>query len=76
MYFVLTLHVYINMVYASFSYSVKIYTRRTVFDFNFSHGILIMILMDHTHGPSVSKQIIRNTLLIVLKKLNLNLNSH
>ena len=46
---------------------IKSDTRGPVFDFNSNHRIL-MILIHHTHGLSVSKQIIWNVFLIVLRQ--------
>ena len=52
----------------SFSFSVKIDTRGQVVDFIFSHRILMLILMGYTQDPSISKQITRNTFVIVSKQ--------
>ena len=35
-----------------------------MFDFHFNHQILILILMDYIHGPSVSKEIICSTFFV------------
>ena len=47
------------------NYVVKTETRGSVFDFYFNGRILMLTLIDGTHGPSVLQQAIRNTFLIV-----------
>lgn len=48
-----------------FSYNAKTAARLAVFDFNFNHQMLTLIQTGYKYGPSISKQIIRNTFVIV-----------